>query len=203
MTPEEVYFDIVKRYEQFSEEELLKELTRVANSFKEYRQMFSKAIASKLSMHLLATLSPLLDDSKRDDLVRDQSALKYLLYTELVVRVAMGAEDYVTLSPVGRIVCILMSQRTTKITDRNTRLRRMLELVNLNSFSDYMEEKYNECVLELDYDVPTEHVVLKKISNDGRIQVNRLDLDPNRLLDFQTVKMFKDIETFLKLHSSR
>lgn len=203
MTPEEVYFDIVKRYEQTSEEELLKELTRVANSFKEYRQMFSKAIASKLSMHLLATLSPLLDDSKRDDLVRDQSALKYLLYTELVVRVAMGAEDYVTLSPVGRIVCILMSQRTTKITDRNTRLRRMLELVNLNSFSDYMEEKYNECVLELDYDVPTEHVVLKKISNDGSIQVNRLDLDPNRLLDFQTVKMFKDIETFLKLHSSR
>ncbi|QXN70453.1 hypothetical protein AGENTSMITH_49 [Bacillus phage vB_BspM_AgentSmith] len=203
MTQEEVYFDIVKRYEQTSEEELLKELTRVANHIKEYRNMFSKVIASKLSMHLLATLSPLLDDSQRDDLVRDQTALKYLLYTELVVRVAMGAEDYVTLSPVGRMVCILMSQRTTRVTDRNTRLRRMLELVNLNSFSDYMEEQYNESVLELNYDVPTEHVVLKKITSNGSIKVNRLDLDPNKLLDFHTVKMFKDIETFLKLESSR
>lgn len=203
MTKEEVYFDIVKRYEHHSEEDLLKELARVGNLIKEYRDMFSKAIASKLSMHLLATLSPLLDDSKRDDLVRDQSALKYLLYTELVVRVAMGSEDYVTLTPMGRLVCILMSQKTTRVTDRNTRLRRMIELVNLNSFSDYMEEQYSESVLELDYDVPTEHVVLKKISNDGSIKVNRLDLDPNRLLDLQTVKIFKDIETFLKLETSR
>ena len=79
----------------------------------------------------------------------------------------------------------------------------MIELVNLNSFSDYMEEQYSESVLELDYDVPTEHVVFKKITNDGSIKVNRLDLDPNRLLDLQTVKIFKDIETFLKLETSR
>lgn len=203
MTKEEVYLDIVKRHEHHSEEELLKELARVGNLIKEYRDMFSKAIASKLSMHLLATMSPLLDDSKRDDLVRDQSALKYLIYTELVVRVAMGSEDYVTLTPMGRLVCILMSQKTTRVTDRNTRLRRMIELVNLNSFSDYMEEQYSESVLELDYDVPTEHVVFKKITNDGSIKVNRLDLDPNRLLDLQTVKIFKDIETFLKLETSR
>lgn len=203
MTKEEVYFDIVKRYEHYSEEDLLKELARVGNSIKEYRDMFSKVIASKASMHLLATLSPLLDDSQRDDLVRDQSALKYLIYTELVVRVAMGSEDYVTLTPMGRLVCILMSQKTTRVTDRNTRLRRMIELVNLNSFSDYMEEQYSESVLELDYDVPTEHVVFKKITNDGSIKVNRLDLDPNRLLDLQTVKIFKDIETFLKLETSR
>lgn len=203
MTKEEVYFDIVKRYEHYSEEDLFKELARVGNSIKEYRDMFSKVIASKASMHLLATLSPLLDDSQRDDLVRDQSALKYLIYTELVVRVAMGSEDYVTLTPMGRLVCILMSQKTTRVTDRNTRLRRMIELVNLNSFSDYMEEQYSESVLELDYDVPTEHVVFKKITNDGSIKVNRLDLDPNRLLDLQTVKIFKDIETFLKLETSR
>ena len=203
MTKEEVYFDIVKRHEHYPEEELLKELARVGNSIKEYRDMFSKVIASKVSMHLLATLSPLLDDSQRDDLVRDQSALKYLIYTELVVRVAMGSEDYVTLTPMGRLVCILMSQKTTRVTDRNTRLRRMIELVNLNSFSDYMEEQYSESVLELDYDVPTEHVVFKKITNDGSIKVNRLDLDPNRLLDLQTVKIFKDIETFLKLETSR
>lgn len=200
MTKEEVYFDIVKRYEHYPEEELFKELARIGNSIKEYRDMFSKVIASKVSMHLLATLSPLLDDSQRDDLVRDQSALKYLIYTELVVRVAMGSEDYVTLTPMGRLVCILMSQKTTRVTDRNTRLRRMIELVNLNSFSDYMEEQYSESVLELNYDVPTEHVVLKKITNDGSIKVNRLDLDPNRLLDLQTVKIFKDIETFLKLY---
>lgn len=203
MTKEEVYFDIVKRHEHYPEEELLKELARIGNSIKEYRDMFSKVIASKVSMHLLATLSPLLDDSQRDDLVRDQSALKYLIYTELVVRVAMGSEDYVTLTPMGRLVCILMSQKTTRVTDRNTRLRRMIELVNLNSFSDYMEEQYSESVLELDYDVPTEHVVFKKITNDGSIKVNRLDLDPNRLLDLQTVKIFKDIETFLKLETSR
>lgn len=201
MKIEEVYFDIVKRYEQTSEEELFKELTRVGNHIKEYRHLFSSAIANKLPTYLLATLSPLLDDSKRDDLVRDQAALKYLLHSELVVKVAMGEEDYVTLTPMGRLVCILMSRKTTQVVSRNTRLRRMLELVNLNAFSDYMEDNYNETVLQLDYDITMEHVIFKRITTGGSIKVNRLDIDSNKPLDHLTIGVFKVIEKFLKNQS--
>lgn len=202
MTPEEVYFEVMETYSEVSQDRCLRELIGTANIIKSYRQVFAKAIVPKLPMSHLNTLTPLLDDSVRSDLVKDQVVLSNLIYIGLVTVVAMGEEDYVTLTPMGRIVCISMMQKITRVVDRNTRLRRMLELVNLNSFSDYMEEKYNESVLELDYVVSSEQVVLKKITSDGNIKVNRLDLDPNRLLDIHTVKMFKDIETFLKLNSS-